>query len=167
MILRNFISLWWFTVYMENSLRFEISLRSNWPKWSLHRSEFHFVWTHVNSNNAVTLDQSEVSPRSEISNWIEFTSDLMWTCSYTRWPKFTTRQGQDFLLSYQWKLNQHSQNPKKYKKQKLGNKMEVNKRFKAETTSLKQAKNQRNRVEKNLSHQSKDISHLATTLLIS
>ena len=29
MILRNFISLRVFTVYMENSLRFEISLRSN------------------------------------------------------------------------------------------------------------------------------------------
>ena len=61
-ILRNFISLRAFTAYMENSLRFEISLPSNWPKWNLHRSEFHFAWTHVNANNEVTLHRSEILP---------------------------------------------------------------------------------------------------------
>ena len=57
MILRNFISLPAFTVYMENSLRFEISLRSNWPKWNLHRSEFHYTLSHVNADNEVTSHQ--------------------------------------------------------------------------------------------------------------
>ena len=77
MILRNFISLRAVTVYMENSLRFEISLRSIWPKWNLHQSEFHFAWTHVNANNEVTLHRSEIFTRSEISNRFEFTSGLM------------------------------------------------------------------------------------------
>ena len=57
-----------YTFYMKNSLRFEISLRSNWPKWNLHRSEFHFAWTHMNTNNEVTLHRSEILPHSEISN---------------------------------------------------------------------------------------------------
>ena len=51
MILHNFISLRVFTVYMEKSLRFEISLPSNWPKWNLHRSEFYFNRSHVNADN--------------------------------------------------------------------------------------------------------------------
>ena len=61
MILRNFISLRAFTVCMQ----FEISFRSIWPK-------FHFAWTHVNTNNEVTLHRSQILPRSEISNWFEF-----------------------------------------------------------------------------------------------
>ena len=77
MILRNFISLRAFTVYMENSLRFEISLRSIWPKWNLHWSEFHSARSHVNADNEVTLHQSEILSRSEISNGFEFTSGLM------------------------------------------------------------------------------------------
>ena len=77
MILRNFISLRAFTVYMENSLRFEISLRSVWLKWNLHQSELHFARSHVNANNEVTLHRSEISPQSEISNQFEFTSGLM------------------------------------------------------------------------------------------
>ena len=84
MILRNFISLRAFTVYMENSLRFEISLRSNWPKWNLHRSEFHSAWILVNNDNEVTSHQSEILSWSEISNRFEFTLgtftlDLKWT----------------------------------------------------------------------------------------
>ena len=62
MILCNFISLRAFTVYMKNSLRFEISFRSNWPKWSLYRREFYFAWTHVNADNEVikvTSNRSE------------------------------------------------------------------------------------------------------------
>ena len=34
-----------FTNYMEKSLRFEISLQSNWPK--LHWGEFQFMWTLI------------------------------------------------------------------------------------------------------------------------
>ena len=68
MILRNFISLQAFIVYIENSLRFEILLRSNWPEWNLHRSEFHFFRSHVNADNEVTLHRSEILPQSEISD---------------------------------------------------------------------------------------------------
>ena len=60
MILRNFISLWAFTVYLENSLWFEFSLWSIWPKWNLIQSEFHFAQSHVNVDNEVTLHRSEV-----------------------------------------------------------------------------------------------------------
>ena len=77
MILRNFISLRAFTVYMENSLQFEISLWSIWPKWNLHQSEFHFDWTYVNTNDAITLHRHEILPQSVISNRFEFTSGLM------------------------------------------------------------------------------------------
>ena len=72
MILRNFISLRAFTVYMENSLRFEI-----WPKWNLHRSEFHYAQSHVNADNEVISHRSEILSRSKISNWFEFTLGLM------------------------------------------------------------------------------------------
>ena len=45
MILRNFVSLRAFTVYMENSLQFEI-----WPKWNFHEMSFtlpEIMWTLV------------------------------------------------------------------------------------------------------------------------
>ena len=71
------ISLRAFIVYMEDSLRFEISLWSNQADWNLHQSEFHFALTHVNANDEVTLHRSEIFPRSEISNRFEFTSGLM------------------------------------------------------------------------------------------
>ena len=77
----HFISLQAFTVHMENSLRFEIPLRSTWTKWNLHRKDFHFAWTHVNANNEVTLHRSEILPWSEISNQFELTSGLMSACS--------------------------------------------------------------------------------------
>ena len=77
MILHNFISLRVFIVYMENSLLFEILLRSNWPKWNLHRSEFHDARSHVNADNEVTSHRSEILPQSEISNRFEFTSGLV------------------------------------------------------------------------------------------
>ena len=77
MIPRNFISLQAFTVYMKNSKRFEISLRSIWPKWNLQRSEFHFPRSHVNADIEVSSHRSEVLPRSEIWNRFEFTSGLM------------------------------------------------------------------------------------------
>ena len=61
-------------LFTWKTLWFEISLQSNWPKWNLHQSEFHFTWSHVNAGNEVTLHQGENSPQSEISNWFEFTS---------------------------------------------------------------------------------------------
>ena len=77
MILRNFISLRAFAVYIENSLQFEITLRSIWPKWNLHQKEFHYAGSHVNAESEVASHRSEILPRSEISNWFEFTSGLM------------------------------------------------------------------------------------------
>ena len=62
MILRNFISQQAFTVYMESSLRFEISLRSNWPKWNLHRSEFHYARSHVNADNKLPHTEVKFNP---------------------------------------------------------------------------------------------------------
>ena len=63
MILHDFISLWAFTVYMENSLWFEISLWSIWLKWNLHQSEFHYGQIHVNADNEVTSHWSEILPK--------------------------------------------------------------------------------------------------------
>ena len=77
MILHNFISLLAFTVKMENSLWFKISLRSIWPKWNLHQSEFHHAQNHVNADNEVTPHGSEILSQSEISNQFEFTLGLM------------------------------------------------------------------------------------------
>ena len=77
MILCNFISVLAFTVDIEKWLQFEISLWFHWPKWNLHRSEFHFTWNHLNADNEVTLHQIETLPQSEISNRFEFTSGLM------------------------------------------------------------------------------------------
>ena len=62
---RESITIVAFTVYMENSLWFEILLWSNWPKWNLHRWEFHFAWTHVNADNEVALHRSEIAPRGK------------------------------------------------------------------------------------------------------
>ena len=76
MILRNFMSLRAFTAYMENSLRFEISLRSIWQKWNLHQSEFHYARIHVNTDK-VTSHRSAILLRSEISSQFEFTLGLM------------------------------------------------------------------------------------------
>ena len=77
MILRKLISLREYTVCMENSLQFEISL----PSRNLHQSEFHCARSHVNADNEVTSHPSEILPPSEISNQFEFTSGLMSTCS--------------------------------------------------------------------------------------
>ena len=77
MILRNFASLQAFTIYMEKSLWFEISLRSIWPKWNLHRSEFYYARSHVNADNEATSHQGEILPRSKISNRFEFTSGFV------------------------------------------------------------------------------------------
>ena len=102
-ILHNFISLQAFTVYMDNSLQFEI-----WPKWNLHQSvsftspelmwilmmkllytDVKFypngnlkpVWDHFRSHVNVSLHQSEILPRREILIRFKFTSCLMSTCS--------------------------------------------------------------------------------------
>ena len=76
MILRNFILLLAFAVYMENSLQFEISPRSIWPKWNLHQSEFHYSWSNANASK-VTSQWSEILSWSEISNRFEFTLGLI------------------------------------------------------------------------------------------
>ena len=68
MILRNFISLRAYTIYMENPLRFEISLQSIWPKWNFHRSEFHYAQSHVNPDNEFTSHRSEISNRSDLTS---------------------------------------------------------------------------------------------------
>ena len=47
--------------------------------WNLHWSEFHYAWSHVNSDNEVTSHQSEILPWSEISNQFDFTLGLMLT----------------------------------------------------------------------------------------
>ena len=57
MILRNFISLPAFTVYIENSLRFEILFQS------INRSEFHYARSYVNADNEVTPHRSEILPK--------------------------------------------------------------------------------------------------------
>ena len=76
LILLIFISPRTFTVY-KDSLWFEISLRSIWLKRNFHRSEFHYVRSHVNVDNEVTSHRSEILRRGEISNWFKFTSGLM------------------------------------------------------------------------------------------
>ena len=77
---------------MENSLRFKISLRLIWPKWNLHRNEFHYARKYVNADNEVISHRSEVSKRfeftltkmkfdrSEIFSKVSFTTpENMWT----------------------------------------------------------------------------------------
>ena len=76
MILPNFISLRAFTIYMENSLQYEIHF-GQFDRSDLHRSEFHSVGSHVNADNEVTSHQSEILSRIEISNRFEFTLSLM------------------------------------------------------------------------------------------
>ena len=76
-LVSNFTALRAFTVYMENSLRFKLSLRSIWVKWNLHWSEFHSARSYVNADNEVTSHRSEILPSSEIPNQFEFTSGLM------------------------------------------------------------------------------------------
>ena len=92
MILRNFISLRAFSVYTENSLRFEMSLRSIWPKWNLHRSKFHYAQSHVNADNEVTSHRSEVLPQF-------YPKNLCWGWVYT----FVKTAPEFFiLLFYLW-----------------------------------------------------------------
>ena len=70
--MRNLFSLQAFTVYMENSLLFELDFGQ------IDCSEICTeVWSHVNYNKKVSLHQSEILPQNEISNWFEFTLGLM------------------------------------------------------------------------------------------
>ena len=72
MILRSLISLSVFTVYMENSLRFELSLRSNWPKWNLHEVSFtslELMWTLI-----MKLPYTEVKFYPEVKSQAGLTS---------------------------------------------------------------------------------------------
>ena len=72
MILRSFTSLRWFTVYMENSLRFD-------------RSEIctEVSFTSTNLNSYVTLHRREILPRSEISNPFEFFYFILFILFFT------------------------------------------------------------------------------------
>ena len=82
MILRNFISLKVFIYYLHEKLTavwkftsvklIEVKL----TEWNLHRSDFHFAWTHMNTNNEVTSHRSEILPQSEISNRFETRSHV-------------------------------------------------------------------------------------------
>ena len=77
MILCNFISLRAFTVYMENSLRFEISLRPIWQKWNLHQSEFHYARSHVNADYEVTSPKWNFIPKGNLKPiWVHFGSHV-------------------------------------------------------------------------------------------
>ena len=60
MILRNFISLQSFIVYTENSLRFEISLRSNWlhPRFTLPDGEVNLITKALVTNWLLNLNQN-------------------------------------------------------------------------------------------------------------
>ena len=59
MILRKLISLREFTVCMENSLQFEISL----PSRNLHQSEFHCARSHVNAEMKLPHTQVKFYPQ--------------------------------------------------------------------------------------------------------
>ena len=67
----------WQTGMHKDIALFEQKLSEIWPKWNLHRSEFHSDRSHVNAVNEVTSHRSEILFRSEISNRFEFTSGLM------------------------------------------------------------------------------------------
>ena len=84
MILRNFISLRAFTVYMKNSLRFEISLPSIWPKWNLHRSGFRYARSHVNADNEVTSHRSEILPQTGLSSLRVSCKRALWSLSFSQ-----------------------------------------------------------------------------------
>ena len=55
---------------------FQTIARPYWPKWNLHQSEFHYARSHVNADNEVTSNRSEILSRIQISNRFEFTSGL-------------------------------------------------------------------------------------------
>ena len=83
MILRNLISLRVFTVYMENSLQFEIFKLTEQTDCQIDRSEICteviFTSPEFMRTLIMKLPYNEVKfyPRSEISNRFEFTSGLM------------------------------------------------------------------------------------------
>ena len=88
--------------------------------WNLHWSEFHYAWSHVNSDNEVTSHQSEILPWSEISNQFDFTLGLLYLeVGYSRKK---IKQVEDILfwknslgffifLLYPWKFQTKQLNP--------------------------------------------------------
>ena len=52
-------------------------LTAVWKFTSVNLTQFNFAWSHVNVDNEVTLNQSEILPWSEISKRFAFTSGLM------------------------------------------------------------------------------------------
>ena len=81
MILRYFISLQAFTVYMENSLRFEISLRSIWPKWISLRRKSYKRWK---------LPHTEVRFYPEVKSQTVLSS-LRVSCNRALWKRSTRK----------------------------------------------------------------------------
>ena len=62
---------------MENSLRFEISLRPIWQKWNLHQSEFHYARSHVNADYEVTSPKWNFIPKGNLKPiWVHFGSHV-------------------------------------------------------------------------------------------
>ena len=47
---------------LHGKLTTVISLWSTWPKWNLHRSEFHSARSHVNADNEVTHTELKFYP---------------------------------------------------------------------------------------------------------
>ena len=110
MILRYFISLRAFTVYMVNSLRYEISFRSNWPKWNLHWSEFHYARSHVNADNEVL--HTEVKFYPEVKSQIGLSS-LRVSCK-----RALSQTSQICSSGLNWPINEKVKNRKTDRKQK-------------------------------------------------
>ena len=79
MILRNFISSPVAVIYcLYGKLVAVWNLTSvKLTEMNFAPSEFHFARSHVNADNEVTLNQSEILPGSEISNLFEFISGLL------------------------------------------------------------------------------------------
>ena len=103
-MLHNFVSLRAFTVYMENSLRSEISFRSNCPKWNLHWSKLHFAWTVI-----IKLPYTEVKFYPKVKSQTSFNSlrvplnmlyvKIIWICQC--FPFFSAQYLVAFIvLSY-------------------------------------------------------------------
>ena len=112
----NFISLRTFTLHMENSLQFEISLQSKWPKWNLSEVSFtspEAMWSLIRKLPYTGLKfQPEVkSPTGLSSLWVSckraLTHHLEIQSKYNQisiivdnidWPKKSTDKGLYFLF---------------------------------------------------------------------
>ena len=76
MIMRNFVSLRAFTVYMKTRCGLKFHFGQFCQGEICTEVSFTTPESHVNADNEVTLHRSEILPQSEISNRFEFTSGL-------------------------------------------------------------------------------------------